>query len=134
MDAQHLHEPDSACRSHARERGSAAILGKPRETQRFCSFDTRDGHFPRFGQRYARIYDQSHPRCIYAGAVIDIPFESADAVHNTERRDAIHRDISRRLRRVCVDLTAADFLLLVNSMVAMQLKGEARKNRFFAPR
>jgi hypothetical protein len=80
------------------------------------------------------MYDQSHPRCIYAGAVIDIPFESADAVHNTERRDAIHRDISHRLRRVCVDLTAADFLLLINSMVAMQLKGEARKNRFFAPR
>lgn len=52
-------------------------------------------------------------------------------MHNAERSEAIQRDISHRLRRVCVDLTAADFLLLVNSMVAMQLRGEARKNRFF---
>jgi hypothetical protein len=35
---------------------------------------------------------------------------------------------------VCVHLTAADFLLLVNSMVAMQLRGELRKNRFFGAR
>jgi hypothetical protein len=34
---------------------------------------------------------------------------------------------------VCCDLPAADFLLLVNSMVAMQLRGELRKNHFLAP-
>jgi len=83
---------------------------------------------------YLAYLTQSHPRCIHAGAVIDIPFESADAVHNAERRETIRRDISHRLRRVCVDLTAADFLLLVNSMVVMQLRGELRKNHFFAPR
>ena len=55
-------------------------------------------------------------------------------MHNAERRETIRRDISHRLRRVCVDLTAADFLSLVNSMVAMQLRGELRKNHFFAPR
>ena len=54
-------------------------------------------------------------------------------MHNAERRETIRRDISQRLRRVCEDLTAADFLVLVNSMVAMQLRGELRKNRFFAP-
>jgi hypothetical protein len=89
----------------------------------------------RFGHRYARIYDSIASAAAFtAGAVIDIPFESADAVHNAERRETIRRDISHRLRRVCVDLTAADFLQLVNSMVAMQLKGELRKNHFFAPR
>ena len=54
-------------------------------------------------------------------------------MHNAERRETIRRDISHRLRKVCVNLTAADFLLLVNSMVSMQLKGELRKNRFFGP-
>jgi hypothetical protein len=67
------------------------------------------------------------------GAVIDVPFQSADALHNDQRREAISRDISRRLRRVCVNLSAADFLQLVNSMVAMQLRGELRKNHFFGP-
>jgi hypothetical protein len=68
-----------------------------------------------------------------AGAMIDIPFEHVDAMHNAERWESIRRDISHRLRRVCADLTAPDFLLLVNSMVAMQVKGELRKNRFFGP-
>ena len=65
------------------------------------------------------------------GAVIDVPFQSVDALHEAERREAISRDISHRLRRVCVNLTAPDFLQLVNSMVAMQLRGELRKNHFF---
>jgi len=67
------------------------------------------------------------------GAAIDIPFQSADALHNAERREAISRDILNRLRKVCVNLTAADFLQLVNSMVVMQLRGELRKNHFFGP-
>jgi hypothetical protein len=62
---------------------------------------------------------------------MDVPFENVDAMHNAERCESIRRDISQRLRRVCADLSAPDFLLLVNSMVAMQVKGELRKNRFF---
>ena len=54
-------------------------------------------------------------------------------MHHAERWRMIHNDISHRLRKVCVDLTAPNFVLLVNSMVAMQLKGELRKNRFFDP-
>jgi hypothetical protein len=70
---------------------------------------------------------------VYCRSLMDIPFENVDAMHNAERWESIRRDISHRLRRVCADLSAPDFLLLVNSMVAMQVKGELRKNRFFGP-
>lgn len=98
-------------------------------------FDTRVGHLRQFGHGYARVYvlADHHPLHSPLERFIDIPFEYADAMHNAERCEVIRRDISHRLRRVCADLTAADFLLLVNSMVAMQVKGELRKNRFFGP-
>jgi hypothetical protein len=98
------------------------------------AFEWRVGHLLQFGHGYARISGRRPTvAAIAAGVALHVPFKSADEIHNAERWEMIRRDISHRLRGVCVDLTAPEFLLLVNSMVAMQLKGEVRKNRLFEP-
>ncbi|MEO8911148.1 MAG: hypothetical protein ABI408_13125 [Gemmatimonadaceae bacterium] len=60
------------------------------------------------------------------------PILSAEGL-NSERWDTIKRDITKRLRRICAALPDADFILLVDSMVATQMKGEHRKNRALGP-
>jgi hypothetical protein len=45
-----------------------------------------------------------------------------------ERREAISRDLSRRLRPICPDYTDDQFAELVETMTERQLKGEHRLN------
>jgi hypothetical protein len=112
------------------EKSAATPGNRPQKTS-IQSIDARVAHLAVFGHGYAPCGVKIILVAFSVGAVIDIPFEHADAVHNAERCESIRRDISHRLRSICADLTATDFLLLVNSMVAMQMKGELRKNRFF---
>lgn len=49
-----------------------------------------------------------------------------------QRREAIRRDISRRLRRVCEQLSDDEFSQLVDEMTERQLKGEFRSHFFLS--
>jgi hypothetical protein len=65
---------------------------------------------------------------------IEIPTLSGEERHSSERWESVRRDISHRLRGVCANLAPAEFITLVDSMVATQLRGEHRKNHSFRVR
>lgn len=55
----------------------------------------------------------------------DLPRESAES-----RRECVRRDLTRRLQRVCENLSVDDFNDLVGRMTREQLRGEKRRPPF----
>lgn len=55
--------------------------------------------------------------------------ESASAeedAYESSRKDAIRADISRRLKKICSNLSAADFDALVEGMAEKKIRGDRR--------
>jgi hypothetical protein len=80
------------------------------------------------------MIDKSRIRPLLWSPLIATQMAYSEERHNSERWESVRRDISHRLRRVCANMAPAEFLALVDSMVATQLKGELRKNRSFGTR
>jgi hypothetical protein len=59
----------------------------------------------------------------------DLRDDFADASQEHTRRDRVHGDIARRIKRACSHLDEDEFQLLVEEMTDRQLKGERRANR-----
>ena len=60
--------------------------------------------------------------------VVDNQRKSAsdDDAYETSRKDAIRADLSRRLKKICSNLSEGDFANLVDSMAENKLKGDRR--------
>jgi hypothetical protein len=51
---------------------------------------------------------------------------------DTTRKEMVHADISKRIRRACSHLSAGEFEVLVDAMTDRQLRGERRFNEYWS--
>jgi hypothetical protein len=55
-----------------------------------------------------------------------VPALASDDTSRDDRAEKIRRDIAKRLRPVCLNLTDDDFFALIEQMTQVQLRGERR--------